>query len=335
MSFENAAVTKGLIVSCAITSIFAGIFDIKHYFHLQFVPHLSRHHQYWRLITHHLAFSNSSDLFVAELILYNVGVQIERQFGSAKFASFAFVSVLVSTLLELISLILFHRVGLNHISLGPSALIFSILYQYSRIVPPVYTYRVFGIPLNNKSLTYILGLQIAISRLPSSLAVAIIGILTGQIYRSDLASLNTYRLPPSVINFTTRFISPLIGSLRPPRRSNRAQPDDLRNAAPRTDALQHNEEVITTARSPRPDAMTEAGDGGNVERDRPSVMREWVDELTGRADRANVGLRVPTEAEITHLTSMFPSIDREVVVGALQRSPNIEAAVETLLLSQS
>jgi len=31
---------------------------------------------------------------------------------------------------------------------------------------------------------------------------------------------------------------------------------------------------------------------------------------------------------------MFPSLEREVVVGALQRSPNIEAAVETLLISQ-
>lgn len=42
--------------------------------------------QYWRLAAHHLAFSNSSDLFVAELVLYNVGVQVERQFGSIKFA---------------------------------------------------------------------------------------------------------------------------------------------------------------------------------------------------------------------------------------------------------
>jgi hypothetical protein len=48
-------------------------------------------------------------------------------------------------------------------------------------------------------------------------------------------------------------------------------------------------------------------------------MREWVDELTGRVDRANAGLRVPTDTEITQLTSMFPTLEREVVVGALQR----------------
>jgi hypothetical protein len=48
-------------------------------------------------------------------------------------------------------------------------------------------------------------------------------------------------------------------------------------------------------------------------------MREWVDELTGRMDRANPGIRIPNESEISQLTSMFPTVEREVVVGALQR----------------
>ncbi|KDR84111.1 hypothetical protein GALMADRAFT_54408 [Galerina marginata CBS 339.88] len=319
MSFEHASVTKGLIVYCALSSIVVGIFDLKHYFHLQFVPHISRHHQYWRLMTHHLAFSNSSDLFLAELILYNVGVKIERQFGSLKFASFAFVSLLVTTLLEFISLILFHRVGLNHISMGPSALVFSILYQYSRIVPSGYAYKIFGVPLSNKSTNYLLALQLAIGRLPGSAMVAILGILTGQIYRSDLAGLNTYRLPPLVVRFSTRFLSPLIGSLRPPRRSNRALPDEFRSTGQGTETAQHNEEVVTTARSPRPSGATSRTREATNQGPAPSVMREWVDELTGRADRANAGLRIPAESEITHLTSMFPTIEREVVVGALQR----------------
>jgi hypothetical protein len=66
----------------------------------------------------------------------------------------------VATLLEFISLILFHRAGLNHISVGPSVLIFSIIYQYSRIVPAVYNFRIFGLPLNNKSMNYLLALQV-------------------------------------------------------------------------------------------------------------------------------------------------------------------------------
>ena len=185
------------------------------------------------------------------------------------------------------------------------------------------------------------------SRLPGSAAVAIIGIITGQIYRSDIAGFNTYRLPPSIVRFSSRFILPLIGSLRAPRRTNRALPDETNTAGTLPDASPHNEEVITTARSPRLGATSRTHDNANSE----SVMREWVNELTGRADRANAGLRVPTDTEITHITSMFPSMEREVVVGTLQRrsvlarksqilgliwllSPNIETAVETLLISQ-
>ena len=68
MSFENASFTKGLrlrsiklsssnilllglVLACALTSIFAGIFDVKHYFHLQvghfFLPPL---HESWPVL---------------------------------------------------------------------------------------------------------------------------------------------------------------------------------------------------------------------------------------------------------------------------------------------
>lgn len=93
---------------------------------------------------------------------------------------------MVSTLLELVSLMLFHRVGLNFMSLGPSALIFSILYQYSRIVPPVYNYRIFGVPLSNKSLNYLLALQV------SSISLMIELIVT--IYRWQLAACRAQQL---------------------------------------------------------------------------------------------------------------------------------------------
>jgi len=328
MSFEHAPVTKGIMVGCALTSIVVGLFDVKHYLHLQLVPHISRHYQYWRLLVHQLAFSNSSDLFVAELALYNVAVHIERQFGSVKFASFALVSTLLSITLEFVSLLLFHRVGLNYIPSGPSALLFSLLYQHSRIVPSVYNFRIFGVPLNNKSFTYLLALQLAISHLPGSLAAAMIGILTGQIYRSDLSNLKSYRLPPSVVRFSTRFLLPLIGSTRAPRRSNRARPDS------RTASPNQNDEVVTTTRSPPAAAGRATARGRNNASAGTSVVREWVNELTGRADRAQSGIRVPADAEIAQLTNMFPDLQREVVVAALQRSPTIEGAVETLLSSQ-
>lgn len=191
--------------------------------------------------------------------------------------------------------------------------------------------------------------------------MAIIGILSGQIYRSDLANIKAYRIPSSVVGFSVRFLLPLIGAIRPPRRSNRALPDDSGTSSTSNNgsstSLNQNDEIVTTARTSA-SSVTPRGRNANSDEGGgtgASVVREWVDELTGRTDRANAGIRVPTDAEITQLTNMFPDIPRDVVVGALQRryayvlsrfaydilirltlaiSPNIEGAVETLLSSQ-
>ena len=53
---------------------------------LRIVVHHINLNQYWRLLAHHVAFSNSSDLLLAELLLYNVSIPVERMFGSSKFA---------------------------------------------------------------------------------------------------------------------------------------------------------------------------------------------------------------------------------------------------------
>ncbi|KIJ69871.1 hypothetical protein HYDPIDRAFT_171835 [Hydnomerulius pinastri MD-312] len=311
MSFEHASVTKGLMMSCALTSIIAGVFDVKHYLHLQLVPHISRHHQYWRLLTHHLAFSNSSDLLLAELLLYGVGINIERQFGSVKFASFTIVSALMATILEFLTLILLHRVGVNHIPSGPSAVVFSILYQWSRLVPPAYHFRIFGVPLSNKIFTYVLASQLALGHIPGSLASACIGILNGFIYRSELINIKSWRISPSVIRFSTRFLLPLVGSTRPPRRLNRARPDQSHSTPEPI-----NEEIITTARPSSPAAPRDSSLGTHEETG--SVVREWVNELTGRTDDT-ARIRTPSETEVTQLTTMFPDISRDVILGALQR----------------
>ena len=142
--------------------------------------------------------------------------------------------------------------------------------------------------------------------------------------------------------------------MRPPQRLSRALPDE----PTATTRAEPEPEPITTARRPPAEATTsdpapapEMAAGGTGR----SVMREWVNELTGRTERASTGIRVPSEAEISQVMSMFPDVQRDVVVGALQRrsvqcchtrysghrlivsrfcsfiSSNTEGAVETLL----
>jgi membrane associated rhomboid family serine protease len=109
------------MIGIAISSLCVGIFDVKQYLHLQVRDPLapftfrwsdSRNSwfliflgiiryagvlialccatdlelQYWRLLVHHGAYTNSSDLFLAELLFYNLGTVVERRFGSVKFA---------------------------------------------------------------------------------------------------------------------------------------------------------------------------------------------------------------------------------------------------------
>ncbi|KAF7294161.1 CUE domain-containing protein [Mycena chlorophos] len=330
MSFEHAPVTKGLMAGIALTSILVGVFDVKHYFHLQLVPHLSQYYQYWRLPLHHLAFSSSGELFVGEILLFNTAIQVERQFGSQKFASFVVLSLALSTLFSFISLLLIPLRLLTCLPPGPHALLFSTLYQHVRIVPPAYSFRILGVPLTSASFMHLLALQLALSHIPGSAVVATVGILVGMAYRSDLTPMKSWRLPSGLLEFGRSWVVPLLGSLKAARRSNRALPDGAPTPT--------QDEVITTSRlsaftstqrrQPQPSSDGAPSNAGNAN----SVMREWVSGIAGRAP---AGLRIPTEAEIGQLAGMFPDVRREVLVTTLQRSANIEAAVETLLSSAS
>lgn len=329
MSFQHAPVTKGIMMAIAVSSIVVAIFDVKYNFHLQLVPHISRDHQYWRLLVHHTAFCNSSELFLWELILYYIGIDIERQFGGVKYASFLVVSAILVTVLELLSLLVLQNFGssFNVIPSGPVGIAFSLVYQYLSLVPATYHFRVFGVTLSNKSFLYVLASQLAFSQPWASTLAAALGISAGALYRSDIASLKSYRLPPWFVWLTSSYMHSLVGETRAVRRTTRALP-----VIEVSETNQLEDEAITTAHTERSSTRpTTNGSRGAADQAGPSVMREWVNELTGRVDRASTGIRVPTDAEISQLTSIFPDLQREVIVAALQRSTNIEGAVETLL----
>jgi hypothetical protein len=160
--------------------------------------------------------------------------------------------------------------------------------------------------------------QLALSQpWPSTLA-ATLGISAGALYRSDIASLKSYRLPPWFVWLTSRYLHSLVGETRAVRRTTRALPVIEVSET----ANQLEDEAITTApasRTERSIGPTTSSSSGTADQPGPSVMREWVNELTGRVDRASTGIRVPTDAEISQLTSIFPDLQREVVVAALQR----------------
>lgn len=335
MSFHHAPVTKGLMVLCGVASLAAALFDIKYYMHLQLIPHLWRDHQYWRLLIYPLAFANSSDLLVAESTLFFIGTNVERTFGSEKFASFIFVTTVLSTLLSFASLVLFHSIGLNVIPSGPYALVFSILYQHYRIVPSIYHFRILGASFSNKIFHYILPLQLFVGQSPGSVVAGTIGLLAGQLYRTDVLGLKTYRLSPRIVRLSTRFLLPLLGSMRPPRRgaSIGDDPPTARRTMSTAASVAAGLGIPTALRPPTQPANTTATAGAQTPDAQPSTLRSIVQELRGQG--TPLGLRAPSEAEITQVSSMFPNVRREDVIGALQRSDTTERAVEILLSTQT
>ena len=80
--------------------------------------------------------------------------------------SFIATSSLTSMITTLAALALTSRLGVPRIPGGPSALIFSILYNYSCVVPSVYRYRIMGVTFTDKLNMYIIAL--AVSLIPSS-----------------------------------------------------------------------------------------------------------------------------------------------------------------------
>jgi len=264
----------------------------------------------------------------------------------------------VASISEFASLLLLNNLGLNTIPASPIALVFSVLYQFSRVVPSIYHFRIFGIVFNNKSFTYLLAAQVrvawgfhqtlrfysaqftrihyfpplfvssklAFSTAPGSFASALIGVIAGQLYRADFVNLKTYQLPPWLIRLSSRISPYVVGSTRPPRRTNRALHEGSRassasiSRAGASGVTDEDEGPITTARR-NPSSATRPPAVGRMDNLRSgtttSVMRDWVNELTGR-DGSSPGLRIPSEAEISQVSAMFPNVSRETVVGALQ-----------------
>ncbi|KAL1918049.1 uncharacterized protein VTP21DRAFT_3315 [Calcarisporiella thermophila] len=298
--FYNASVTKGILLGVGGCSLLASILNLKPMFHLQLIPHLTRDHQFWRLVTSHVAFTNSGELFFGMLIIYHLRV-IERQFGSVKYAAFVFVSVAMATILEVGALMIWGSLNGKYIPAGPYGFIYAALYQYYKLIPETYRFRLFGVPLTDKIYLYVLASQLLISHFPNSVVAGVCGLVAGMLYRADVANVKRWRFPGVLVRFAKRWLEPLLAS-RPTIRSN-ATTQEQRARMLRDDIRSRQQTA--------------------------EAMREYLGSLA-RAEPG--GINPPSDEEVSMLVAMFPNIPRETVVQALTSSNNdVSRAVEYLL----
>jgi len=260
--------------------------------------------QVWRLVTHHLAFGNASEVLLSTLLLFNTSAVVERFWSSQKLAAFVVVAAALATVLEVIALS-FRLLPSNVLPAGPFAIVFAILLQYVRAIPAVYTFRIGGVTLTNKVVNYAIAAQLFASQGVASMVPSTIGLLVGALYRSELigTALRAYRLPASLRRLALR-LSPLLGSTRSPRRSNRTQLD--------ADAPQGSASGINFGAAALRAGLPRRGGGG--------AMREWTQALASTGVAGAAAPAALTADQRAHLRSMFPSANDAAVDAAWARS---------------
>lgn len=222
MSFTNAPVTKCLVIGLVAISILASLLDVKHYFYIVVDTHIWQYGQLWRALVFQLCYANSFEVLFAVMTLYHMRI-IERFWGSRKYASFLctcglLTSILTPALLTVIIKPLTMGI-VNYLPSGPTPLVFAILAQFHAIVPHIYKYRIVtptltptgndglnGLTFSDKSYRYLFAIQLALSQWPGSLLGALIGWVTGYLWRNDIlpGAITRWRVPRWLVGMRTQ-----------------------------------------------------------------------------------------------------------------------------------
>ncbi|KAI9698060.1 MAG: hypothetical protein M1836_004413 [Candelina mexicana] len=217
--FVDARVSKYLLFSIVTSSIIASITNSKYLFHIQVAPHLWRYKQIWRLLIWQGCYTNSTEVLFAAMTAYHLRI-IERLWGTHKFTSFIISTLPYTALLPPLVLALILRPlslnTLNYLPAGPTPVLFALLAQYHAVIPHVYKYRLAtsssstasppsGPIFSDKSISYLLAAQLALSQVPGSLISAVVGWCIGYAWRNEiLPGAAQWRVPSWVLQEKSR-----------------------------------------------------------------------------------------------------------------------------------
>ncbi|XP_029963214.1 ubiquitin-associated domain-containing protein 2 [Salarias fasciatus] len=176
------------------------------------------HHQVWRLLCGRLVCLDVKDSFCSSLLIYNFRI-FERRFGSRKFASFLLGTWCLSALMDFLLAQAFQNLFDYEVEELPSGLlapVFSLFVPFYLSIPRMPVTQVLGhIHITNKSLVYVVGLQLLTSS-PFMWLLALSGLISGGLYHSDFLRLQKILFVPSWVSRAGRFIlEPLFSSSQP------------------------------------------------------------------------------------------------------------------------
>ncbi|XP_019199657.1 PREDICTED: rhomboid-like protein 20 [Ipomoea nil] len=250
--FNNAPVTRALVIVCALFTIVFGIQGRSSNLGWSYQD-IFKKLQLWKLIVSVFSFSSTPELIFGAYLLYYFRV-FERQIGSNKYSVFILFSVIVSLLLETIALKLLKDPSLSILTSGPYGLIFSSFVPFYLDIPVSTRFRVFSLHFSDKAFIYLAGLQLLFSSWKRSILPGLCGILAGCLYRMNVFRIRRVKFPDFIASFFSRLSWPSTGSTPSPAPRNAlgnvpsyaSRQVEGNYAAPLSSAVEPPEESITT-----------------------------------------------------------------------------------------
>ncbi|XP_066988751.1 ubiquitin-associated domain-containing protein 2-like [Macrobrachium rosenbergii] len=323
--FYNAPVSKGLMgcMFMTCTALNVPLFAHLRKYLICKLPDVFLKGEIWRIASAKISFVDTKDLVCGSLLIYYFRV-FERRYGSRKFASCLVASQVLTTVLEVLTILTLQWLAIDlhsggFLPPGPYGVIFPLFVNYLFDIPRVAQTSVLGIPITGKTLTYLLGLQVC-STSPATAISAFCGIVAGFFYRYNVLWVQQV---PWVPGWLARGAKATLARLL-------ASPPPPEGPAGATLELQRQEQIevweqqimINRAREMR----NRPGANGAVPHFIPDIMGR-------RQNNPGHPPPPPTEEQVQTLVEM--GFDRQRVINALQTCNNDVNTATHLLLQES
>ncbi|XP_072246912.1 ubiquitin-associated domain-containing protein 2 isoform X2 [Leuresthes tenuis] len=162
----KAPLSKGLLLILNGLTVMLTLFPQYQEMFVYNLQAVIQQHQVWRLLCGRLVCLDVKDSFCSSLLIYNFRI-FERRFGTRKFASFLLGTWCLSALMDFLLAQAFEYLfdyEVEELPAGLLAPVFSLFVPFYQSIPSMPVTQIMGhINITNKSLVYIVGLQLLTS----------------------------------------------------------------------------------------------------------------------------------------------------------------------------
>ncbi|KAG8045182.1 hypothetical protein GUJ93_ZPchr0008g13966 [Zizania palustris] len=216
--FQNAPVTRAVVLASGLLSVVFSAQRRARALGLSYQG-IVKNFRLWRIFASALAFQSTPELMFGLYLLYYFRV-FERQIGSNKYSVFSLFTVSVSSVLEILSLVLLKDTNyVSALASGPYSLIFASFIPFFLDIPVTSRFRIIGVNFSDKSFIYLAGLQLLLSSWKRSLIPGICGLIAGSLYRLNVLGIRRMKMPRVISSFFARIFEPTSGGSSRPSRS--------------------------------------------------------------------------------------------------------------------